>query len=294
MVDSELLVVGSVNLDRRIEVDRLPAAGETVLATGSGQGGGGKGANQAAAAAALHDRVVLVGAVGDDEPARQLLHELAAAGVDVSAVRRVPHCATGTATVVVDATGANLILVEPGANARLTVADLPGPRLAAAGVVLLQLEVAAEVSLAAATLAGGRVIVNPAPAAPGAADLVRRADLVVPNEHELARLTGRPIDGEAAVIAAARALETAGDVLVTLGAQGALLYQRASDRVSRFAAPAVRVVDTTGAGDQLCGVLGALLAAGHDLPAACRRAVELASWSTTVAGARLPPAAGRG
>lgn len=288
MAADRVVVVGGVNLDHRIEVARMPAPGQTVLAIRSGSGAGGKGANQAVAAASIPGGVSLVAAVGDDSSGVALLSDLAAAGVDTRAVRRVVGCPTGTATVVVDATGSNMILVEPGANYRLAVADLPLEVIASARVVLLQMEIDVAVSVAAAEAATGLVIINPAPISVGVASLFPVANVLVPNEHELAELTGRLLTSEDDVAAAAASIESPGDVLVTLGARGALLWERRHDRVSVFRPPVVRVVDTTGAGDYFCGVLAAALAGGSELSQACRRAVELAAWSTTFIGARVP------
>ena len=281
-----VVVVGSINLDRRIEVDALPRPGQTVLARRSAHGGGGKGANQAVAAAGVHDRVSIIGAVGNDDAGAGLLGELAGHGVDTSAVRRFDGYPTGTATVLVEASGANLIVVEPGANQALRAADLPAERIAAARVLLLQMEIDPVVSLAAARAARGCVIVNPAPVAAGVAELVSVADVLVPNEHELAQLAGRDLADLDDVVSAARSVVSAGDVVVTLGERGAMLWQRSTDEVEVFPAPTVRPVDTTGAGDVFCGVLGAAIARGCSLPEACARAVELASRSTTFAGAR--------
>lgn len=285
---SGVVVVGSINLDRRIEVDVLPRPGQTVMARRSTYLGGGKGANQAVAAASVHSSVSLVGAVGGDRAGADLLSELGHRGVEICTVRRIDGLPTGTATVLVEATGANLIVVEPGANHALRTADLPLELIDAAGVLLVQLEIDPAVSLAAARAAHGCVILNPAPVALGVTDLMAVADLLVPNEHELAELTGRGLRGPDDVVAAVRSVESRGDVVVTLGEQGALLWQRGIDRVEMFPAPKVRAVDTTGAGDVFCGVLAAEVARGRSLPQACRRAVELASRSTSFAGPRPP------
>ncbi len=164
-----IVVVGSLNADLVSRVAHLPAPGETVSAIAFETYCGGKGGNQACAAAKLGGRVALIGCVGDDEAGRMLTGSLRAAGVDVSGVDVVSGVPSGTALVTVDAAGQNQIIVVPGANQALTPDRLARHRdlLAAASVVLLQLEVPLETVRAAARMAraaGARVILDPAPA----------------------------------------------------------------------------------------------------------------------------------
>ncbi|GAA2111037.1 ribokinase [Kitasatospora saccharophila] len=284
-----ITVVGSVNRDLVLTVEDLPRPGETVLARGFVEGVGGKGANQAVAAARLGSRVRLVARVGaDGEPIRRVL---AAEGVDLDAVLTAPDAGTGIASVVVDRAGENTIVVNPGANAVLSVEDLPQWLARTPGeVVLVQHEVAAEVVAAAVLRAreqGGTVVLNPAPARPVAAEVLAAVDVLVPNLGELAALLGTaPVTGPAA---ARELLEGAelpcGAVVVTLGADGALIKQPGRPAV-HLPAPAVDAVDTVGAGDTFCGALADALARGADLPAAAARAVRAASLAVTGLGAQ--------
>jgi ribokinase len=286
----EVLVVGSINVDVVIRAAQLPAPGQTVTGGVFAQHQGGKGANQAVAAARQGAAVTMVGAVGDDEYGRSALADLSSAGVDVSRIAVLSGEATGMALIAVDERGANQIVVAPGANAALGAAAIeraladyqPRP----GSVAVLSFELADEAIVAAAQLAavhGMRVVVNPAPARalPGA--LVALSPLVVPNEGEAATLTGQS-DPRAAAVALAAATHT--PVIVTVGAQGALVCEPGAPEVALVPASKVDVVDTTGAGDAFVGALAAHMAAGRPLREAVTAAVGAASQSVTSAGAR--------
>jgi ribokinase len=263
-------VVGSANLDLVATTARLPAPGETVLGSDFAQHAGGKGLNQAVAAARAGAPTTFVGCIGDDDAARLLLAELAAARVDATGVSR---CArpTGRAVITVDERGENSIVVVPGANAELTVAAVP-----TAAVLLVQLEVpldAVSAALRLARVAGAVTILNPAPAARLSRDVLGLVDVLVPNEHELAAL------GAADALLAAGV----GAVVTTLGGAGVRVVTR--ERAWHVAPFHVLSVDTTGAGDAFCGVLAARLAAGDTLEAAVRVAAAAGALATTRLGA---------
>jgi ribokinase len=277
---SRVVVVGSINADLVVVAETLPGPGETVSGGRFARHGGGKGANQAVAAARLGARVTMIGAVGRDELGDAAVRELAAEGIDVSAVARLGE-PTGVALIVVDASGENQIAVASGANAVLDPGEL---RLEGEGVVLLGHEVpeAAVVAGAqAAAAAGWTAILNPAPARPIPDAVLACGPILTPNASEAAQLTGED-DPEAA----ARALHerTGAPVLVTLGGRGALLLD--AGEVTRIPAPRVDVVDTTGAGDTVNGALAAELAAGRPLTEAARFALAAAALSTLREGAR--------
>jgi ribokinase len=269
-----VVVVGSINVDLVVTLDRLPAPGETVIGGRFARHGGGKGANQAVAAARAGARVRFVGAVGDDDFGAEAVAELAREGVDVAGIARLEGEATGVALIAVDREGRNQIAVASGANARV---DAAAARIETGDVCLLGFEVPDDAVVAAAraaTEAGARIVLNPAPARPLAAELRGLATIATPNADEAQTLGGAP----------AIAAHTGGPVIVTHGAQGAVVHDGGEE--IRLPAPQVDVVDTTGAGDAFNGVLAAGLAAGLGLRAAAERAVEAASASVRVAGAR--------
>ncbi|MFB8241830.1 PfkB family carbohydrate kinase [Kitasatospora purpeofusca] len=292
-----VVAIGSVNIDRILRCPVLPAPGETVLAAGSAQGFGGKGANQAVAAAAMGAPTWLVARVGADAEGRAALADLRAAGVATDAVRSDPEAPTGLAVVLVDPAGENSIVVVPGANARLTGAEvaqaLAELALTSADTVLTSGEVPEECirATASALPAGPRWIHNAAPAGvlPDWSGPGRRRPLLVANAVEAAQLTGRSTGtagtdgGDTATTATA--LAALGDgAVVTLGAAGALVA--AGGALHRLPAPEVAVVDTTGAGDVFCGALAARLAQGASLPEAAATAVAAGAFAVTALGAR--------
>ena len=264
-----VVVVGSVNLDLVARVAQLPGGGDTVRATGYDRVPGGKGANQALAARRLGAEVALVAAVGADDAATEALSLLAADGVDLTGVRRVPDAPTGVALITVEDAGENTIVVVPGANARLAVtpADLAG-----ADAVLCQLEVPVQTVAAAAAgaPAGALFCLNTAPPAAVPAAVLERADLIVANRTEYAAVPG---------LAGARL------VAVTAGAEGAALRERGHE-VLRAEPPRVTAVDGTGAGDAFVGALVVGLLAGLDRAAALRRACAAGAAAASRPGAQ--------
>ena len=281
-----LIVVGSLNLDLVAEVARLPGRGETLLADGHGRMLGGKGANQAVSAARHGVDVAMVGCVGDDADGRRLTDALADEGIDVTGVRERGDAATGTAHITVDPEGANTIVVIPGANGRLSAADVRRElgRLPAPGVVLVQLEIPLDAVMEA--VAGDDGASRPEPGA-GADAAGRAAPPCRRTGPERARAR-RADGGDAAADARRRrrARRTFADgraVVVTMG-EPARSSSTATE-TTHVPAPRVDAVDTTGAGDAFCGSLAAGLARGRSLVDAARDAVRVASRSTLRRGA---------
>ncbi|MFQ1002076.1 ribokinase [Modestobacter sp. SSW1-42] len=278
-------VVGSLNEDVVVTVDRLPGRGETVIGSAVAVLPGGKGANQAAAAGRLGAGVHMVGRVGADPAAGRQLAALADAGVNVGRVQRTDGAPTGTATIPVEAAGGeNLIVVVPGANARLTAGDVDVESVHRAGVLLLQLEVPLATVQAAAAATRGTVVLNPAPPQSLPGELLAQVDVLVPNEHELVRLAGAEPGARTPAELAGLARGLAPSVVVTLGERGALVVT--GDEALLQAPPPVSPVDTTGAGDCFCGALSSALDRGRSLADAVHYAVTAAALSTTGPGAR--------
>ncbi|GAA2718759.1 MULTISPECIES: ribokinase [Streptomyces] len=291
MPDYDVLVVGSANADLTVRVDRRPGPGETVTGGDLVESAGGKGANQAAAAARLGARTALLARVGDDAYGQLLLDAQRRAGTDVRHVLVERGARTGTATIVVGPDGDNAIVVSPGANARLSPADVTAARalVAASAVVSLQLEVPARTVRAAATVAaeeGARVVFNPSPA-PERIDeqVLAVADPLVVNEHE-ARQLSQGEGNTAEEWAAALRHCGARSVVVTLGAEGALVLGADGRRPVRVPGVPAEVVDTTGAGDAFTGALAVRLAGGASLEEAARYAVRVGAAAVTRPGAQ--------
>ena len=268
-----VVVVGSINVDLVVPVAALPGRGETVVGADLVEHHGGKGGNQAVAAARAGASVVMVGAVGMDPAGDAAVAALTQENVDVRHVLRSRR-ATGTALIVVDAAGDNQIAVAPGANLDLTVEHVRAAlqALGPGDVVLVSCEIPAPAvaeALSVARNVGALSVLNPAPATgldPRAAAL---ADVLTPNETELAALPNR----------------TTQVLVVTRGADGATIHEPGAAPIG-IPVPAVTAVDATGAGDTFNGFLAAALADGQSMRAAVERAVAAASLSTTRAGAR--------
>ncbi|MFC5144213.1 ribokinase [Streptomyces aureoversilis] len=302
----DVLVVGSANADLTVRVDRRPGAGETVLGTDLVESAGGKGANQAAAAARLGARTALLAKVGDDAFGELLMEGQREAGTELRHVLVEEGARTGTAMIVVGPDGDNSIVVSPGANARLLPEDVEAARevIAASAVVSIQLEIPpATVRAAAETAreAGTRVVVNPSPA-PDRLDpeLLTAADPLVVNEHEARHLT-QLVDGTPQAWARSLRDQGARSVVVTLGAEGALVLEAGAGEAVAVPGVEAEAVDTTGAGDAFTGALAARLAAGAPLPEAARFAVRVGAAAVTRPGAQpsyptldeLPPEPGQ-
>ncbi|WP_324788993.1 ribokinase [Streptomyces sp. H51] len=280
---STVAVLGSTNMDLVAYVARAPARGETVAGREFRTVPGGKGANQAVAAARAGGSVSMIGAVGADAFGDRLRAALEESGVDTGPLRTVDG-PSGTAHIVVDDEGGNAIVVVPGANAAVT-ALTPGDEAVIAGAdsLLLQLETPLEGVLAAAETARGhgvRTVLTPAPARPLPAGLLAATDLLVPNEHEAAALTGRT-DPHAAADAL---LEQVPEVVITLGSAGSLYASRTAGRFT-VPAPRVTAVDSTGAGDTFVGALAVALGEGRPMPEALAWASCAAALSVQRSGA---------
>jgi ribokinase len=289
-----VIVFGSANLDLVARVERLPRPGETLTGIAFAMLPGGKGANQALAARRNGADVLFVAAVGDDAFAAVALAGLAASGVDLAAVRRVA-APTGVALIHVEASGENCITVVPGANALADPTAIPESSLGAAATLLLQFEVplaAVEAAAKRARTRGTRVVLNAAPAQALAEGLLAATDVLVVNEHEariVASGLGLPTAPETFAAELQRRFGTA--VIVTLGARGVVSV---ADGI-RYAAsaPAVTVVDSTGAGDAFTGALAAALDRGVEWHRALAEGLAAGSLACTAVGAQdaLPAAA---
>ena len=270
-----VFVVGSINQDFVLKVERRPEPGETVTGAELALFPGGKGGNQAIAAARLGADVAILGRVGEDPFGRELVVNLRDNGVDTSRVEAVADVPTGSAFITVTPDGENAIVVSPGANRRFGPAEIRAASedLRKARLLLAQLEVEVEaVEMAAYTVAGngGRVLLNLAPPREVSGDLLRLSDPLVVNEHEAAFLLGE--DAQTPEESAGKLLDLGPpSAVVTLGGAGAILATENSSR--HFPAPEVQVVDTTGAGDAFVGALAAKLAEGTLLEEAVPYAV---------------------
>lgn len=292
---SRVVVCGSVNIDLVGTVTRLPHPGETVAGSAFATYPGGKGANQAVAAARAGIEVVMLGAVGADGYGRELSAFLGSHGVDTSRLATRPDTPTGTALILVDATGENVIAVIPGANATVDPAVAASAEVRPGDVLVAQFETpvaATSVFFASGRAAGATCVLNPAPAADIDRELLELVDVLVVNETELALVTGyeladEPVDLTPASAALAAA-GFAGSLVVTRGARGVVAL--ADGETTPVDGHAVQAVDATGAGDCFVGSLAAELSRGIKLPQALRyaNAASALAVQTPGAGSAMP------
>jgi len=291
----KIIVVGSSNTDMFVRVPHLPAPGETVLGGQFITAQGGKGANQAMAAARLGADVTFVARLGRDSFGQESLKTYQMEGIRTDYIALDDTTPSGVALIVIDQKGENTIAVASGANARLSPQDILAaePGFREASVLLIQLEIPIETVEASVDLAhkhGVQVILNPAPAARLPDALLKKIDLLTPNQIETALLADESSTGQVDRDAAALRMKYGiKNVVVTLGSKGALISGSHELTVPPFP---VQPVDTTGAGDAFNGGLAVALARGENLPEAVRYANAVGALATLRAGAQtsLPTA----
>jgi ribokinase len=296
-VRPKIVVVGSSNTDLVVQLPRLPKPGETVTSSHFFKALGGKGANQAVAAARLGAEVTFVCKLGRDEYGQGCYRAYQAEGINLEHVAWDGETPSGVCLIFIDQQGENQIGFAPGANMRMTAADVTQAEaaIAAADCLLIELEIPEEADLQAARIArrhGVPVILNPAPTTPFSAELLEWVNVLTPNETELAFVldlfAGAAGADEPGLAWLTRHVPY---LVITLGAQGCrLLFDRQDVSLPAFP---VKSVDSTGAGDAFNGGLAVALARGLELGEAARFASAVAALSVTRLGAMasLPTAA---
>ena len=290
----KILVVGSANMDMVISASHFPQPGETIAGYGFMTNHGGKGANQAVAAARLGAQVAFVGKVGNDRFGQAMKDMMCHEGIDVSALFVTSQVPTGVALITTVSNGENTIVIEPGANAQLTPEDVVQAEdlFKDVGIVLMQLETPVPALIKAAELGkrhGAYVVLNPAPApvTPLPDALLKHVDMLVPNETEVAAISGLDVLTADDILAAMERLHSMGikNVIITLGSKGACASVEGN--FLKVEAEKVEAVDTTAAGDTFCGALCTALLRGKDLQGAMRYGCKAAAISVTRRGAQM-------
>lgn len=286
----KIAVIGSTNIDVVSYIDKIPAGGETRAAQNFHTAHGGKGANQAVAAAKLGADVLMVSAVGNDLFGKGALENFKQNKIDTSRVSVIEGVATGEATIIVEASGQNRILLYKGANDKLTPELLAqaADDLKSCGLIVLQLEIPLETVYAAINFANENkipVLLNPAPAVKDLSiEMACKCDFFVPNETELSILTDMPVGSRDEIKAAAQSLLSKGlkNIIVTMGSQGALWLS--SEREEFVPARKVQAVDSTGAGDSFIGCFVEHYSKNSDVLESMKRASLYATLSVTKKG----------
>ena len=288
---TDVFVLGSINQDFVLKVERRPEPGETVTNAELSTHNGGKGANQAAAAALLGASVAILGRVGDDEFGEPLVRALEEKGIDTGLVELASGASTGAAFITVTPDGENAITVAPGANRSIVPEDVDAAAgaIGDAQVLVAQMEIPVESVLRAVEVAaerGTRALVNLAPTFEVPRGLLEKLDPLVVNEHEAAFLLGGAVEGVDGALSAAPRLLSLGprSAVITVGEAGAVFAS--GDSTEHLPAPEVDVVDTTGAGDAFVGALATQLARDAPLEEAVAYAVRAGAAAVTREGAQ--------
>lgn len=284
-------VIGSLNMDLVVRTPKMPLAGETLAGSDFHIIPGGKGANQAVAAARAGAATRMIGCVGADPFGRELLDSLSLSGVDVEGVSISENSPTGTATIIVEDSGQNRIIIVPGANALVSedyIEEL-WQSIEQSGLILLQHEIPLETVhyiLARAKTAGIPVILNPAPVYDIPEDQLSLVHTLILNEIEAAALTSLEVTDAGSAHKAAQALNCRGveRVIITMGATGTVLVDSSYDLFQ----PAFKVesVDTTAAGDTFAGGYAACILGGKNPPEALLYAAAASALAVTRLGAQ--------
>jgi ribokinase len=274
-----------------IKTTNLPQPGETILGGNFFMNAGGKGANQAVAAAKLGGAVTFFAKVGNDifgEQAKVLFNK---EGINTSFILTDEKFPSGIALITVDEKGENCIVVAPGANNELTVADLQKQKMIieSASIILMQLEIPlATVEYVAAIAVNAKIkfVLNPAPACQLSDELLGRINIITPNQKEAEMLTGIKAIDKKSTEHAALALHKKGieTVIITLGSEGAMLLHE--NEFSFITAPVIKAIDTTAAGDVFNGALVVALSEEMKMKNAVEFACRAASISVTRLGAQ--------
>lgn len=286
-----ITVIGSVNMDLVVTLPEIPKIGETVNGGVFMTNPGGKGANQTVAAAKLGSDVCFVGCVGDDDFAPALIKNLQEAGVDTAHLETLEGCASGVALIQVDSEGRNNIAVASGANFEISkeIIDKNLGVLRASELAVFQIEIPYEVdryALQKAHEAGCTVILNPSPVRELTPDVFANTDIMIPNEHELARITGMDCSTTESVRVAAKELQSrgVGTVIVTLGENGAMILD--GENCELLPAFKVKPVDTTAAGDAFLGGFAHRYEKTRDLRESVNFGQRVAAFSVQRPGAQ--------
>lgn len=292
MHSSEVVIVGSTNMDMVVNTDRIPVPGETILANNFFMNPGGKGANQAVAIARLGGKAIFVTKIGNDVFGHQSIQLFDDEGIDTKYILSDTELPSGVALITVDKLGENSIVVAAGANGNLYAADLTEnilTEISNAKILLMQLEIPMEtVNYLAAFAAskGVKVILNPAPMNEVSVELLKNLYAITPNKTEAELLSGISVNNIEAAKKAVKIICDKGvdNVIITLGSQGALIYE--SGEYVMVDAEKVQAIDTTAAGDVFNGALVVSLSQGKSLLEATKFACKAAAISVTRIGAQ--------
>lgn len=261
---NKVCVLGSINLDTTLHVERIPLPSETVPVSDKSSAPGGKGANQAVASARSGAKVHFIGAIGDDNSGQTMLRSLKEDNIDLTNITKSDKAGTGTATIMLDENGQNSILVYPGANKEINLTQIKNAEslIASMDFIVAQFETPIKETTLAFQIAhkhGVVTVLNPAPASHIPDELLGETDIIAPNETESFAITGIKADSLSSMNKSANYFRDKGvkATLITLGDKG--VYYSYDKQAKIVPAYKVKAVDTTAAGDTFLGALSAVL-----------------------------------
>jgi ribokinase len=294
-----VLIIGSSNMDLNIYSKRFPNPGETVTGGTFKQYLGGKGANQAVAAVRSGAKTIFIGKIGKDSFGDVMVSRLKNEGINIKHIIRDPQEPSGVAFILIDENGENMISVAPGANFKINSEDIRSKSdiIKRAKIIVVQMEISIEIIEEIFSIAStGKAIkiLNPAPLKLIPLEILKKVDIIIPNEGELYRLHSLlgfeklTIKGKQKIIQAVREISSIGTryIITTLGNKGCLIFNRKKDAFLEIPAPKVKAVDTVGAGDCFIGVLASRLSKGENILTAVKYANVAASIAVTRKGAQ--------
>jgi len=290
-------------MDLNIYSKRLPQPGETVTGGAFSKSLGGKGANQAVAAARAGSEVLFIGKIGGDEFGDEMISQLSKDGITTDFIIRDEHDHSGVAFILIDENGENMISVAPGANATLSKEEIDkhAEIIKNASSLVVQMEIPIETIIEVFDIATKGIatkILNPAPLKPVPPKLLKKIDIIVPNEGELFRLhsllgfitykDNSELSLSKKILKACEDISTFGVeyIITTLGSKGSMLYNHSSKEMKEIPAFKVDAVDTVGAGDCFNGVLASYLTNDSSIIDAVKAATSAASIAVTRKGAQ--------
>lgn len=275
-MSKSILVIGSINKDLVVNTLRFPKEGETILGNNFYTTNGGKGANQACAIGKLGGDVSMLGAVGNDNFAKDLSDALYSNNVNINNLLIKDNVSTGIAVITVTNDGANHIIVVQGANALITKDDVKEDLISSFDIIVMQLEIPLEIAKYTASIAkklGKTVVLNPSPAVKLDRDFLSCVDILIPNETEIDIIGGVDYVLECGVK----------NIILTLGADGCELITKQNRK--HFDAYKVNVVDTTAAGDSFLGGVVRMIADDKTIEEAIEFATKVSNITVTRKGA---------
>lgn len=279
----KISVVGSINMDMTVKVDRIPLKGETLKGESISYIPGGKGANQAVAMARLGAKVEMFGCVGNDANGEILVENLKNNGVITKNIKRIEDVYTGIATITVGEND-NAIVVVPGANERVDYNYIEEVKedVLNSELVVLQHEIPIETVKYVVDICYEnkiKTLLNPAPAYALDEETIQKVTYITPNEHEAKIIFGENENLEELLKKYKEKL------IITLGEKGVVCCLEEKG-ILQVPCRKSNVVDTTGAGDTLNGALAAQIVEGNYLDVALKFANIAAGMSVEKFGAQ--------